>query len=199
MNNSALRLALIALAACSADTRKAPEANSSKVVPGPSIADLAVPEKFPVAAHEVLASATEFEIFATHPYPNSREEGGLAEAELLYGFSVLSQATVSDVAVRHDIVSVLYAGVEANKGMQGLCFLPRHAIRARSGEQTVEVMICFQCYSISVNQDGESLSVLIDRSAAAPLTKIWEDAGVTVHTAEYLDEDEGEIEPQSKR
>ncbi len=168
-----LTLAWLSLGACC--TRP------SSPSPGATIGSLDVPPQLPAGVHEVLRSATEFELFAVHPYPHSIQADGLQDAEQLDGFAILGQVTVLDETLRRDVVSVLYSGVEASDGSLAMCFNPRHALHASAGGRELELLICYECLTIKVKLDGKVQTVPTAEAARVRLSKLWRAAGLTVH------------------
>jgi hypothetical protein len=106
----------------------------------------------PKLAQETLVNAERIELFSLDPSESDprADEDSVANAKAakdrFYGVPVLGRLKVSDENVRRKLVKTVVDGVnESMYGEQALCFIPRHGIRATSGDFTVELVICFEC------------------------------------------------------
>jgi hypothetical protein len=74
-------------------------------------------------------------------------------------YPVLGEIEIKDPKLKGELLAGLYAGVEKyqrEKFSLPTCFFPRHGIRAVSGTNWVELVICFSCKQISASQsDGK--------------------------------------------
>ena len=81
------------------------------------------------------------------------------------------------------ILAALRKGVADSDGMVAACFNPRHGIEATYEGKTVELVICFECLSISGWVDGERFSVLTTGGPAGEFNRMLEAKGVPLPKA----------------
>lgn len=175
----ALAATLFALSSCGSE--------AVPTEPGPSVESLTAPAHLPLGTHEILSGAKELEVFAIHPYPPLIKDDGLENAPRLEGYAVISQAKVNDSKQRKEVVSTIYSGIESSDGSSAMCFKPRHGLKASAGGKVLTMLICYQCSSIRISIDDHTETILTGASGQLPLTKIWADLGLTVHTAKERD------------
>lgn len=161
-----------------------------------TVADLSAPSPLPAGVHDVLAAATEFEIYALHPYSYPLEEEGLPGEEgqlgekglkedpFFHDHRVLGRATLKDPGTLGQVMQAVYRGIEANQSMVAACFNPRHGIHVRAKGHVVDFVICYECLSMNLYLDGAHHSVLTASAPGAELTRIWQAAGLTIHTGD---------------
>ena len=61
---------------------------------------------------------------------------------------------------------------------EALCFNPRHAIRAKKGNDTVELLICFECGQIQIRSPWATNYLEITPDPAPTFNKVLKQAGV---------------------
>ncbi len=62
-----------------------------------------------------------------------------------HGYRIAGQTDV-DAARRDGLVAALYDGIAEKHLFHGACFAPHHGIRARKGNRTLDILICFDCH-----------------------------------------------------
>jgi hypothetical protein len=92
----------------------------------------------PVAA---VVAASEIELYSLDPSFGGRQEEGF------HGWKILGKTTIKDAEPRKALAAAFKKGVEDNEGVVAGCFIPRHGIRVKYDGKTVDLVICFQCYS----------------------------------------------------
>ena len=97
----------------------------------------------PADAKEVLEKADQLELFSLDPSERDKEKG-------FHDHPVLGKTTIKEEKDRKKIVSALMKGIADNKGEVGKCFEPRHGIRVKHDDKTVDFVICFHCKHIHV-------------------------------------------------
>jgi hypothetical protein len=98
-------------------------------------------------AKSILENATELELHSLEP----STEGKVAkEKKTFHGWEVLGKTTVKDAKTRKEMLHALQ-----EKGNVAKCFDPRHGIRAKHGDRSVDLVICFHCGQIYVFLDGK--------------------------------------------
>src|SRR5262249_35300364 len=96
-----------------------------------------------------------------------------------HGWKVLGKTTVKDADTRKTLLAALEKGAKDNDGKVAGCFNPRHGIRVKAGDKTIDLVICFECFSASVfTGDEKSGSFLTTGSPQPALDKVLTDAKV---------------------
>lgn len=129
--------------------------------------------KLPDQAKAILDKAPEFEYYSLEPSEKPDKENAL------HGWKILGKTTVKDAESRKKLLTALTKSIaEGKEGAK--CFDPRHAIRARHGGKTVDVLICFECSWVYVYLDGkkEPVEVVMAKGAQPLFDKVLRDAGV---------------------
>ena len=99
--------------------------------------------RLPGDAKEALEKADQFELLSLDPYKTDKEKG-------FHNHPVLGKTTIKAGKDRKKIVSALLKGIADNKGEVGKCLEPRHGIRVKHDDKTVDFVICFHCKHIHV-------------------------------------------------
>jgi hypothetical protein len=99
-------------------------------------------ESFPGDSLQVLEQAETMQLFSLQPESSAESD--------MRGWKVLGQLPITDPAVRTHLVSSLRAAMEDQFAGRRPCFRPRHAIRATKQDQTIDVLICFECGRVQV-------------------------------------------------
>jgi len=137
----------------------------------------------------ILEGATEWELFALDPSTDEKKEK-LDPKDAFRKWKVLGKTTVKGDA-RKTLLAALDKGIddeeerlrkEREKGLltETGCFQPRHGIRAKLGEQTVEVLICFECRPVYFYLGGRRGHSITNDSPQKAFDKVLKDAGVSV-------------------
>jgi hypothetical protein len=61
-----------------------------------------------------------------------------------------------DEEIATKLKETLYRAIEKNAN-PARCFIPHHGVRVKSGEKTLDLVICFTCHYIDIFVDGEKL------------------------------------------
>ncbi|MFT5829952.1 MAG: hypothetical protein ACI9D0_000530 [Bacteroidia bacterium] len=164
---------LVVVSACSGTS-------TPTVIGGSGIAQLEVPSVVPGPAHEILAAATSMEIISLHPYDHDLEAQGLTGAPKFFNYAELGRATLTDPAKMLAVVEAVYGGINASDGTVAACFSPRHGIHAEVDGKPVDFVICYHCLSMHIHVEGERNPARTTEAPGEVLTKIWEEAGLTI-------------------
>jgi hypothetical protein len=128
----------------------------------------------------VLERAERFEFFSVNPglrVISKAQDAAPIHGELLLGHEVMGKAVISDSGVRRRLLRALYSGVAYSHNV-GMCFMPRHGIRASYKGETGELLICFQCLNIRGSFGDQELSGSISRAPEKLFNRILADAHV---------------------
>ncbi len=94
-----------------------------------------------------------------HPQPRGRdeklwEERGFDKLPSIDDYAVLG-ATELDAEGKKRILGALFRGIDANDGTAAACFNPRHALTVRAGATRYDLVICYECLSITIRKNGK--------------------------------------------
>ena len=98
-------------------------------------------KSLPPNVREVLENAEEFEVLAEM----ERKDGKLVYP-MIEGFNIKPniKAEISDANLRKEILEDFYRDV-AKGSEPANCWQPHHILRAKRGDKTIEIEICFSC------------------------------------------------------
>jgi hypothetical protein len=130
----------------------------AKVVGGPLKPNQLTPtNRIPDAVLKALDTADSFTLYSLEPGRGDRpKEKADAGKEFFHDYEVLGKTEVKAAEDRKKVLDALKQGAEDNGGTAAGCFIPRHGIRVASGKDTIDLVICFQCLSVSVYVNDKS-------------------------------------------
>ena len=76
--------------------------------------------------------------------------------EKFLSYPVLGKLEITDAEERKEIIAALKNGITDSDGTMAKCFWPRHAIRASQNGETIDYVICFECYQLEIHSNGAS-------------------------------------------
>jgi hypothetical protein len=80
------------------------------------------------------------------------------------------------------IVYAVNSAIRDASGRQGArCFLPRHVLRITSGGETVDVLLCFECWRYQIIREGDEQPYrrgIVSSEAQPLLDRVLAEAGV---------------------
>lgn len=121
-------------------------------------------------ALDAFEKATEFELYSLNPKPV--REGGF------HGWPVLGSTPLKGDGAKQVRAAVEKGRAESDGSVAG-CFQPRHGIRIVQGKKTYDLVICFECGSVSVYDGDERLGFFpTTGSPGETLNKVLVDAKV---------------------
>jgi hypothetical protein len=130
--------------------------------------------EIPADAKAALETAGEWELYSLDP---KRQTDPPKDA--FHGWKVLGKATVKEADTRKKLLAALDKGAADNKGIAAACFNPRHGIRVKAGDKTIDVVVCFECFSASVYTGDERTGSFLTTASPQPaLDKVLTDAKV---------------------
>jgi hypothetical protein len=118
-------------------------------------------------AKRILETGERFVLLAVDPLsvevppPPPVQEGMESPVrEKFHRFDVLGKIEIQDQKERANLLHALYKGMDGTDGFAP-CFYPRHGISATRGNDTVDLVICFQCGIVEVytNHGDDALAV----------------------------------------
>jgi hypothetical protein len=128
-----------------------------------------------------LPDAVVFEIVALDPFIIDYGKITGDERDHMYGYQVIGRATIDDIELRREITRLVESGMSAEDIDVDACFNPRHGIRADLDGHTIEVVICYQCRSLQIYEDGQFKSGhSTSDTPSTEMNAIWERAGCQV-------------------
>lgn len=85
------------------------------------------------------------------------DRGGPYTGEVFHVYPVVGKVEITDEASRREITRALNAGL-TSVVMPNKCFWPRHAVRLVRGDETIDLVICFQCNQVGRSDEGWLMS-----------------------------------------
>ncbi len=128
--------------------------------------------KVPAQAKALLDKATKVELYSLDPTFRRQKKGNL-----FHNYKVLGKTELKPI-VQKDVIQALYRGVKENLGVVAGCFKPRHGIRAHLKDKKVDIVVCFECLSMTVYYPGGAQGVWTSRSPAKLFNTILKKAKV---------------------
>lgn len=127
------------------------------VVAGPLKPNQLTPQnRMPDVVERLLDRADTFELYSLDPDERRARGKAAPPKDTFHDWAVLGKTKVTSKADRKRLADALRLGVEDNFGMAAGCFIPRHGIRLKDGDRTVDLVICFECLSVQVFEDGKA-------------------------------------------
>jgi hypothetical protein len=124
--------------------------------------------EIPAAVKAALAKADSWDLYSLDP-----EQRKDPPKVAFHDWRVLGKTTVTDADTRQRLLAALEKGARENDGTVAGCFNPRHGIRVKSGDKTIDLVICFECYSAAIYAGDEKTgSFLTTRSPQPELNKV---------------------------
>lgn len=135
------------------------------------------------------------DLISLEPWTKSTAPGERLKGNLILGATKLSRDDARAAA------AVISSAVGSFNGMVAACFDPRHALRFTSAGHGYLVLVCFDCGSLQVFEDGRQIGSAALTGSPAALNKMLAAANVPIsHSAEELAaETEREQETNGRR
>jgi hypothetical protein len=140
------------------------------------LSSMAMAEEKPGAhAVSVLEKATQLELYSLDPLVRDNKEG-------FNGYKILGKTTVNKADTYKIVVNAFQKGVEESKGRER-CFNPRHGIRCKLGDTTMDLLICFECLEVKEYYDEKAgAGFPISKSPQPAFDKVLKDADIPLGT-----------------
>ncbi|MEE9390996.1 MAG: hypothetical protein V3W41_00655 [Planctomycetota bacterium] len=160
-------------------SRHRSEASSGTTEVTPNWSQHAQRRHVPAELRDILENADDYELFAIYPHRPRPDEIPAADRQM-HGFRVIGRTPVSK-ATGLSALSVIYQGVRDEHYPRAKCFNPRHALRARRGQQWVDLVICYQCQRIfAYDETGERWEISTAPEVRPALDRIYEEQGLKI-------------------
>jgi hypothetical protein len=120
----------------------------------------------------ILEGSEKFLLISLEPNWITEEERKADKRETFHRYPILGRTEIKDPELKRKLVAALYAAAEEFRKPGVVrdapsCFNPRHGIKATSGTNWVELVICFQCEQVvEYRKDGEDWTMLSKEPAA---------------------------------
>jgi hypothetical protein len=114
----------------------------------------------------VLAAPDELELFALAPSPSTADQPLAPGEDSFRGYRVTGRAAAEGEEMA-ELVGLVRRGINAG-GQGAACFLPRHGLRARRGDATVDLVVCFECQKAKVYGAGPEPAAVTTASTVEP-------------------------------
>jgi len=101
----------------------------------------------------------------------------------LYDWEELGRVELTDPAEREQLILALNQGIAESDGTVAGCFNPRHAILWKDGSESLDLVICFECLSMSVYENGtRGEGHITTSSPQSTFDKLLKQHGITLAT-----------------
>ena len=129
----------------------------------------------------VLAAPEALELLALLPSPSGEDRLLAPEEDAFRGYRVLGRAVVDGAEERAQLVGLVRRGIDAAGKETASCFLPRHGLRARRGDATVDLLLCYECLRARIYGAGaEPAEVATGAEVEPELTALFRAHGLRV-------------------
>ena len=105
----------------------------------------------PADATAILEQAPQITLYSISSNATAREK--LDQKKTFHGYKIRSRVELKDDA-KSEALGKLYSAI-AEDPPPARCFVPRHGIRAESGNRSVDLVICFECSQLRLYVDGK--------------------------------------------
>lgn len=118
----------------------------------------------------ILANADHFELFSLQPVLEMGfgSDTKFDKTKGFHGHTILGSHVIKDGDARAKLVDSLDQAVANAKAIAG-CFNPRHGIRAKLKDESVDLVICFECANLHVHGPGDNKEGLMVLSSPQSL------------------------------
>jgi hypothetical protein len=137
----------------------------------------------PERLENLLLNADQFTLFSINPDADYEQ----TSTNMFQGYDILGQFDIKSDATRTELVAALNQGIGAKHRLHipgsinaaPSCFNPRHAIRVKKGNETVDLLICFQCQKIEITANQANKWYFLTSNEPATLfNEVLKQAGV---------------------
>ena len=124
----------------------------------------------------VLENGEEFVLLSVNPSPLEDNDA----RERFHGHRLLGKLEIKDPELRRKLLTALNAAVEKGSRENAIanCFNPRHGIKAISGTNEVNLLICFECRQIHIFRGKEDILTLVTDDPSKLFDRTLHEAGV---------------------
>lgn len=138
--------------------------------------------RLPAQAEAALRTARSMELLALDPTPLARG-AAVPEGGTFHDYPILGRATLADAVQAKALGELVLRGIRESDGTAAACFNPRHGIRVSQDGRTLDLVICYECLSLSVHGDllgsgGPRLGLLTAQRVESGVSAIFEGAGL---------------------
>jgi hypothetical protein len=80
------------------------------------------------------------------------------------------------------LVDLVRRGIETSDGRVAMCFLPRHGVVLRRGEERLDLVICYECLQLRMYREGagESGGVRTSDEVEGEVSAVFRAHGLTL-------------------
>ena len=182
MNSSIKPLAYLTIVAIIVAGCSSPDSKPDSTTPSTASTSATIrnpPGQMAGIVDETLRDAESFTLYSIHPTPIMVRDPLDENASTFHDYEILGQTEVGNADERATLINALYQGIDDSDGTVAACFNPRHGITAKSGDTTIDFVICYECHSMKIYVDGETRgSVITDASPARVFNAAVDNAGL---------------------
>jgi hypothetical protein len=131
------------------------------------------------SSRRILETSNHFVLLSLEPYSG---QSGSDAAEKFHDFRVLGSVEIKDPVRKAELLRAFYKGIADSDGAVANCFNPRHGIRAVSGTNWIELVICFECYHMREFGTGSNDGATTTKTPGETFNRVLKEAGVPLTT-----------------
>ena len=132
----------------------------------------------PASVEAALEKPDRLILYSLNPDPRHAPKDEKSD-DNFHGYLVLGSTEIEKRSEQKKLVSALERGIAASDGTAAACFNPLHGIRVQVGDKTFDLVICFECLSASIYENGQRREgVLLTASPQPTFNAVLKAAGV---------------------
>ena len=138
--------------------------------------------RLPTEAERALVTARSLDLFALDPVPLAKDAPA-PEKGAFHDYAILGHAKLTDAVQAKALGELVVRGIRESDGTVAACFNPRHGIRVTQDGRTLDLVICYECLSLTAHGDllgapDARLGLLTAQRVEPGITAIFEGAGL---------------------
>lgn len=146
----------------------------------PSSKPTYIPKPLSPASRQILDTSEQFVLLSLEPvYPN---QPSTETSEKFHNYPILGGTEIKDPKQKTELLDALYKGIAESDDAIAACFNPRHGIRAVSGTNWIELVICFECSYMQEYGSGSGDGASTTKSPTETFNRALRQAGLPITT-----------------
>ena len=146
----------------------------------PKEVEARIKRAFPGQSRVIFENATQITIYSLDGdmrLDNAPHLSPTSAPGQFHGYPILGKVNVTGDEAKN-VVNWIYGGFTKRRVINGMCFEPHHGLRAATGSNTVDVVICFGCTNMHIFSKGTESNSALSRSPEKYLNQLLTAAGV---------------------
>jgi hypothetical protein len=141
------------------------------------------PKRLSDASRHLLDSSDQFILLSLEPVYLSDPQLAVADKrERFHDYPVLGSLRITNATQKSELLAALYKGVMDSDGSVASCFDPRHGIKATTGTNWIDLVICFECSYMKEYGSAPGGGATTTKSPSKAFNRALREAGVPITT-----------------